>query len=253
MNKQPTIGIIGAGFIGAILKRYFKNAKQYDIAVDIDKLEDVLACDVIFLAFNVLDNGVSEKSKEDIERYPKQAPQGRVFVIKSTFVPGMTDYLQVKYPQHTFIYNPEFLTEMTAWKDFTEPQFQILGCPQKAIEQNNLIHWLFTILPKAPVTTVISPHDAEVFKHAKNTYYALKVTWFNQLYDACKEINADYETVRSLLVKDPWIGDSHSVIFHKGYRGFGGKCLSKDPKIFGEMTHMPLINHIEEYNGNLRS
>src|SRR3990167_9187646 len=118
-------------------------------------------------------------------------------------------------------YYPDFLTEMTAWKDFSEPTFQILGCTHEALP---LVNELFELLPDAPIKRVISPLDAETLKHAFNSYFALKVSWFNQLYDACKQLNADYETVKEIMFQHPWVGDSHSVIWHKGYRGYGGKC-----------------------------
>ena len=248
---SKTIGIIGAGFIGQILKRYYPDAKMYDINGKFDTEEEVLDADVIFIAFNLTDNAISQESKDAIGRYLFNAGEGtKTFIIKSTFVPGTTDYLQDLHPYHHVIYSPEFLTEMTAWEDFSKPKFQILGMPHKTLE---LASELFELLPDAPVKRIISPKDAEVLKHALNSYYALKVSWFNQLYDACKELGADYETVREIMVQDPWIGDSHSVIFHKGYRGYGGKCLSKDPKNLASVSHFPIINHIEEYNANLSS
>jgi len=243
---MKTIGIIGSGgFVGQILKRYYPEAKGYDIAGNCDSAEEVLKQDIVFISFLTKDN-----SGEGIFPYAVVAPPGRIFIIKSTFLPGTCDALQNKFPQHYFIYNPEFLTEMTAWEDFTKPQFQILGCPQQSLE---LVHEIFQILPEAPVKRVISPLDAELYKHAQNSYYALKVTWFNQLYDACKQLGGDYETIREIFVQNPWIGDSHSQIYHKGYRGYGGKCLSKDPKALAKATNFPLINHIEEYNNELIS
>jgi len=162
--------------------------------------------------------------------------------------------LQRNFPQHFFIYNPEFLTEMTAWEDFTKPQFQILGCPQQSL---SLVHEIFKILPEAPVKRVVSPLDAELLKHAQNSYYALKVTWFNQLYDASKEVGADYETIREVLVQNRWIGDSHSVIFHKGYRGYGtikeSKCLPKDLQALKKVAKMSLLDIADEYNNKLIS
>ena len=243
MNKN-NIGIIGSsGFIGQILKRYYTNAKGYDLVGEHDLLEDVLRQDIIFIAFLTKDN-----SGDGVREYAEQAPDGRIFIIKSTFIPGTLDKLQNEFPQHYFIYNPEFLTEMTAYEDFTKPQFQILGCPQQSLK---LIHDIFSILPEAPVKRVISPLDAEVLKHAKNTYYAFKVSWFNQLYDACKALQCDYETIREIMVQDSWVGNSHSQIFHKGYRGYGGKCLSKDPKALAKAANFPLIDQIEKYNDSL--
>lgn len=246
---KPSVGIIGAGFIGQVLKRYYPEAKIYDKFKQLDKLEEVLNQDFIFLAFNLEDNGRERYS--EIAEYGEAASRPeRVFIIKSTFVPGTTDRLQRDFPGHFFVYNPEFLTELSAWEDFTRPQFQILGMPHETL---HLWKDIFDILPDAPLKRIISPLDAETLKHAKNSYYALKVTFFNQLYDACQQIGSDYETIREILTKDPWIGDSHSQIYHKGYRGYGGKCLSKDVPALAKITNFPLLEHIEKYNGELRT
>ncbi len=243
-----SIGILGNGFIGKILKRYYADAKVYDINGKYDSEDEVLRQDIIFIAFNLLDNGASQESYEKVAHYLFNASEPKTFIIKSTFVPGTTDKLQAEFPQHSIVYSPEFLTEATAWEDFTKPQFQILGMPHKTLE---LSYEIFALLPDAPVKRIISPLDAEMYKHAQNSYYALKVSWFNQLYDACEEIGADYETLREIMVQNPWIGDSHSRIFHNGYRGYGGKCLSKDPKALAAVVKFPLIDHIEAYNKTL--
>lgn len=246
MNLNNNISIIGMGFVGQVLKRYYPNAKTYDpYKTGGDPLEEALNSTFIFISFLTIDNDGS-----GIAEYAQKAEKGRVFIIKSTFKIGTCDELQSRFPQHFFIYNPEFLTEMTAQEDFQFPQFQILGVPHQAL---NLIHEVFDLLPDAPVKRVISPKDAEVLKHAFNSYFALKVSWFNQLYDACKELGADYETVREVMVKNPWVGDSHSIIYHKGYRGYGGKCLSKDPRAFANAATFPLIEHIEHYNESLKN
>lgn len=258
MDKK-TVGILGSnGFVGKILKRWFEEEKKmkvlgYDVQGEVDPLEQVVACEYIFVAINLTDNCVSDDSKAKLEYYFQQMVNGTVVVFKSTFVPGTLDYFQNKYPDLIFVYNPEFLTEMTAWDDFTTPQFQILGMPHQALMKEGLYHELFDMLPDADVKEIISPKDAEILKHSFNSYYALKVIWFNQLFDICKELNADYETVRRLLVQNPWVGDSHSIIWHKGYRGYGGKCLSKDPKALSKVAKFPLIEHIEEYNDKLKN
>lgn len=244
-----TIGIIGGGFVGQILKKYYPDALMYDLNGKYDQMGKVLKQEVIFLAFNLTDNCRSDDSYSAVARYAEVAPDDRIFIIKSTFVPGTTDKLQAEFPQHRFIYNPEFLTEMTAWWDFTKPHIQILGIPHEGLK---LAHDIFELLPDAPVKTLISPRDAEVIKHATNSFYALKVTYFNQLFDACKKLDVDYETVRDVLVKDVRIGDSHSIIFHLGYRGFGGKCLTKDTEAFEKITEMTLLSQILDYNDGLK-
>lgn len=248
MNR--TISIIGGGFVGKILKKYYASATMYDIAGGYDDLEDVLNKEIIFIAFNLKDNGIN--SYEDVAVYMRQAPENRIFVIKSTFIPGTTDKLQDEFPQHRIMYNPEFLTEATAWWDFTNPHIQILGIPHVGLK---LSREIFSILPAAPVTRVISPKDAEVLKHATNSFYATKLIFFNQLYDACMQLGGDYETIRESMMNDPRIGDSHSIISHKGYRGFGipdvSKCLPKDLDALRTVAKMPLLDKVQELNMEL--
>lgn len=245
MNRS--IGILGGGFVGKILKKYYPQATVYDISGQDDPLEEVLNKEIIFIAFNLKDNGIN--SYEAVAEYMRQAPEDRIFIIKSTFIPGTTDKLQEEFPQHRIMYNPEFLTEATAWWDFTNPHIQILGIPHIGLK---LSREIFSILPDAPVKRVISPKDAEMIKHATNSFYATKVIFFNQLFDACQELGADYETIRESMINDPRIGDSHSIIKHKGYRGFGvqevSKCLPKDLDALRKVAKMPLLDVVADLN-----
>lgn len=248
---ENKISIIGYGFIGKIIKQYYPEALVYDIAEKSDSLDDVLSADIIFIAFNLKDNGFN--SLDSLIDYMKKAPGGRLFIIKSTFIPGTTDKIQEMFPQHNVIYSPEFLTEATAWEDFSNPVFQILGVPHKLL---GLVEdKLFEFLPRAPIKSVMSPKAAEITKHALNSYFSMKVIFFNQLFDACNELGADYESVRKMLTQHPWVGDSHSVIFHKGYRGFGtpevSKCLPKDTLAFTKVVKIPLLEKVLEINKEL--
>lgn len=250
MDKK-SIGIIGGGFVGQILKKYYTEAKVFDIKADLSthSLNEVLKSDYIFVAVNFQDNCWEEKNRFKLSDYFYNMKSGQIVIIKSTFVPGTLDYFQSTHPDLRFVYNPEFLTEATAWNDLTKPQFQILGVPAQSLDK---VDEIMKLLPWAPVPRIISPRDAEILKHAFNSYYASKVTWFNQLFDVCNELGADYETIREIMVQNPWVGDSHSVIYHKGYRGYGGKCLSKDPKALSKVAKFPIIDHIEEYNETLK-
>ena len=248
MNRS--VSIIGNGFVGKILKKYYPSATIYDVDGSGGALEDVLNKEIIFIAFNLKDNGIN--SYDAVANYMRLAPEDRIFIIKSTFVPGTTDKLQDEFPQHRIMYNPEFLTEATAWWDFTSPHIQILGIPHVGLK---LSHEIFSILPDAPIKRVIAPKDAEMLKHATNSFYATKVIFFNQLYDACQQLGADYETVRESMINDPRIGDSHSIISHKGYRGFGtqevSKCLPKDLDALRAVAKMPLLDKVAELNMEL--
>ena len=51
----------------------------------------------------------------------------KIIVIKSTVLPGTTEKMQKKYPQHKVLFNPEFLREDYAEKDMRSPGQQIAG------------------------------------------------------------------------------------------------------------------------------
>ena len=45
-----------------------------------------------------------------------------------------------------------------------------------------------------------------------------------------KRFKIDYEIVKECAAADKRIGRTHLDVFHKGYRGYGGKCLPKDTR-----------------------
>jgi UDP-glucose 6-dehydrogenase len=250
-QKSKTIGIIGQGFIGKVMKRWHEDALVYDIAEgDWSPLREVLAQDIVYICVNFQDNCASQESRDKLNDYFAATKPGAIIIIKSTFIPGTTDYFQDLHKDRKFIYNPEFLTELSAWEDFTKPVFQILGVPYQSLD---IIHEVFALLPDAPIKRVISPKDAEMLKHSFNYFYAMKVGMFNDIYDTCEKLGTDYETIREILVQDPRIGDSHSLTWHKGYRGFGGKCLPKEVEALRKLVGSPLLETLSKYNEELRT
>lgn len=225
-----TIAVIGVGMVGAQVKRWFDEQNKFEVlaytpSMKYDSWEKCLTADIFFLCVPTPYEEGKEYDTSALDNAIAEIPDGKVIVIKSTVNPGTTDLYQQMYPKKVIIFNPEFLTELTAWEDFIHPDMQIMGVPYQGYE---IASELMQILPRSKVMKVVSPIDAEWIKKGRNAYYAMKVIFFNQLYDLMNETPADYETVRATLVEDPRIANSHSFIFHKSYRGFSGKCLPKD-------------------------
>jgi UDPglucose 6-dehydrogenase len=150
-----------------------------------------------------------------------------VIVIKSTVLPGTTEAYQLRYPQHCLLFNPEFLREASAYKDFVRPDRQLVGY---TAQSRHLADSLLTILPEAPYTATMTAREAEMTKYVTNVFLALKVTFANEMYDLCAALDIDYNLVREAAAADERIGPSHLDVFDGGYRGYGGKCLPKDTK-----------------------
>jgi UDPglucose 6-dehydrogenase len=148
-------------------------------------------------------------------------------VIKSTVLPGTTEQLQKEYPKLKILFNPEFLTESTADQDMRYPDRQIVGYTKESFTS---AADLMMMLPAAPFERIMPATEAEMVKYYGNTWFAVKVVFANQMYDVCDKLGLDYDVVRDAAAADKRIGRSHLDVFHKGSRGYGGKCLPKDTR-----------------------
>ena len=75
--------------------------------------------------------------------------------------------------------------------------------------------------------------EAAFIKYGVNSFLATKVTFFNQLYDACTGFGCNFPTIANAIGKDKRIGLGHTrVPGYDGKRGFGGACFPKDTKAF---------------------
>lgn len=220
------IGILGGGVLGQAIKNYYPDAKVFDKYQEQDLLEEVQEQDYFFICVPTpYKEGTGIDLEEVADAISRVAQPGKIVIIKSTVIPGTTDYFQEKYPETKILFCPEFLTEATSLEDFASPDKQIVGYTEKS---RDIAEQILKILPQGKYNKIVSAKAAELIKLAINNYYALKVVYANQLYDLCQGLGIDYDQVKEGVASDKRIIDSHLQIFHKGYRGFGGKCLPKD-------------------------
>ena len=230
-DHEDAVGIIGAGVVGGALRAYLESrgfdVRVYDPPKGFSSLEGVDAAPVVFIC---VPTPYTERRGFD-DSYLLEAAGSlsgeKTVVIKSTVLPGTTDLLQQRYPQHRFLFNPEFLREATAERDFVSPDRQIIGCTQESARDA----WRVTaMLPRAPFERICAARDAEMAKYMANAFLAVKVMFANELFELCGRLDIAYEAVRDIVAADRRIGPSHLRVFDAGYRGYGGKCLPKDTK-----------------------
>ncbi|MEL0190460.1 MAG: hypothetical protein VW878_06515, partial [Candidatus Poseidoniales archaeon] len=84
----------------------------------------------------------------------------------------------------------------------------------------------------------VTPTVAELVKYSKNTFYAIKVIFANQMYDICSEMGEDWYKVRDIITSEQAqpIGPTHLDPIFGLHRGFGGKCLPKDTMALGVLA-----------------
>lgn len=261
MNKLDSlnIAIMGVGMVGSSLLRYFIQQKQirptlYDPFKNLTELGALNQSDVVFICvptpydeikggfdLSFIDNAFSVLTGK------------KIVVIKSTVLPGTTDEYQKKYPQHKILFNPEFLTEATSDYDMLYPTRQLVGYTEKSHDAAKKI---IELLPSAPYKKILPAKEAETVKYFGNTLYALKVAFANQIYDLCQKLDINYEVVKECAKAEPMVGKTHLEIAHKGYRGYGGKCLPKDMRALIQLgkrvgVNMGILEAAEIYNNKL--
>ncbi len=245
--------------VGGALEKYLQKREDieifaYDKGQQRGVFEDVNKGEYIFVCVPTPYD--EEKGGFDLS-YVEETCQGlegeNTVVIKSTVLPGTTDYLQEKYPQHRFLFNPEFLVESIAQETMEKPDRQIIGFTK---ESESVAPEVMSILPDAPYKTFMPAKEAEMVKYFGNNFLSVKVIFGNQLYDVCQKLGINYDIVREAVSNDPRIGPSHLEIFHGGYRGYGGKCLVKDTRALIQLgdrngVDLELLKKVEEINNKL--
>ncbi len=220
-------GVIGVGTVGGALAKSLVSPKLYDKYKKIGSPEEINQADVIFLCvptpFDKQKGFDASCIREAIEIIKGE----KIIVIKSTVLPGTTEFFQKKFPQHTFLFNPEFLTESSAEQDMKFPDRQIVGHTEKG---RPVAEEIIKLLPRAPYEKIIPATEAEMVKYFGNTFLAIKVTFANQIYDFCQTLGLDYDRIKECAASDKRICGSHLNVLHGSFRGYGGKCFSKDIK-----------------------
>ncbi|MGL4308874.1 MAG: nucleotide sugar dehydrogenase [Paracoccaceae bacterium] len=120
------------------------------------------------------------------------------------------------------VYNPEFLREGTAVKDYFEPPKIVIGTengkPDAAMEKLNANI-------KAP-TFYVGFREAEVTKFVDNTWHAVKVAFANEIGRACLGMGISAAQVHQIFVSDTKL--NISAYYMRPGGAFGGSCLPKD-------------------------
>jgi GDP-mannose 6-dehydrogenase len=149
-------------------------------------------------------------------------------------------------PLH-FAFNPEFLREGAAIKDFDDAPFTVIGTKSKTAV--SYIRKLYATVD-APVY-VVKPEEAELLKYAANSWHATKIGFTNEIGRLAKFSGVDARKVMEMLVLDKKL--NVSTAYMKPGFAYGGSCLPKDVRAieyFGKINNinLPIINALSLSN-----
>jgi UDPglucose 6-dehydrogenase len=228
LAKRSHIGIMGYGMVGGAVGAWFTGAAKYSPHRFADGLDEVNRTKIVFVC---APSPYSSKAGYDMSAIlasAKKLAGRKIVVLKSTVLPGTTARLQRRFPQHTWLFNPEFLRDKSAVEDFRRPDRQIIGLAAPTRKHRLAARRVMRLLPTAPYTAVVTSTEAELIKVFANAYLATKVVFANMIYDVASRLGADYEVVKRGVSQDARITASMMNVWQDGFRGYSGKCFPKD-------------------------
>jgi GDP-mannose 6-dehydrogenase len=154
--------------------------------------------------------------------------ESHVVVLRSTVPPGTLEKCQNLIDSITgnnsihLAFNPEFLREGSAIKDYDQPPYTIIGTESPVAEA--AVRQMYATVD-APFT-VVKPSVAEMVKYVANCWHAAKVGFANEIGRVAKAFGVDGREVMNIIVQDTKLNIS-PVYMRPGF-AYGGSCLPKD-------------------------
>jgi UDPglucose 6-dehydrogenase len=251
---MPKILIVGHGFVGQAVDYGFSHSKIEKTIIDpkydtyLDNINDTVY-DYAFVCVptpmgvsgaidsSIIDSTIAQLKDRNI-----------LIVVKSTVTPDIV----ADWPMNV-VYNPEFLTEKSANEQFVDPAFHILGGEDWATERVEELYVKYSLCSPCP-SYHMTREEASFVKYSINTFLAMKVTFFNQLYDVIGDTDANFATIIKAVGADDRINPSHTKVpGFDGKQGFGGACFPKDVSAFINYNkQLTLLKKASIINNNYR-
>ena len=246
MKIKQKIGVVGNGFVGGAVRYGFSPNVGCDAEVrtydkDPNKsthsLEETInESDFIFLSVPTPANrdgsiniDILDSVLNDINRISKRQ---NVILIRSTVVPGTTWSLQEKYTNLNLLFNPEFLTERSANFDFINQSRFIVGSGGSQFSKmhsENFTNLITDRFGSCVAVLETNYETAEMIKYMSNCFFAIKISFMNEMYQVAKKCNVNWDEALDGFVSDGRVGHTHlNIPGPDGKYGFGGSCFPKD-------------------------
>ena len=263
VNTQPNVLLIGYGWVGQYMGKYFTQAHY----VETDKIIKSVATNEIVKVdkpYDLAIIGVPTPMNKETGRCDTSIVEEvirnycgvvDIFLVKSTVEIGTCLELEIKYNTPVCM-SPEYVGE-TLGHPLLKPRrdaFQIIGGNKKAREK--VAECFMKVLHADAPIHLVTSKEAEIIKYCENYWIMQRVSYWNDVYQICQTFDASYNAVREGIVLDPRMNRTHSNIYPNNL-GWAGKCISKDmPALAVKMSNsnspLTTLEHQIEKNWEVR-
>lgn len=239
------IGIAGYGFVGKAHEAVLKD--KHEIVISDPPLgytADFADVDAVIVCVSTPPNAGGGCKMDNVYEVVEAAPDVPI-LIKSTISVEGWQMLVDTFPNRMLNFSPEFLRAATAVEDLKAMNLMLIGGTSCSFWSR-----VFDVSIE-----IAEPEELILAKYARNSFLALKVAFFNQIYDLCDALDIEYSAVAHYTTMDERIGDSHSFISKE--RGFGGHCFPKDTQALirtaqRDNVELSILKEALEYNRRIR-
>jgi len=239
MKKK--IAIIGMGYVGRAMWNFFKghydlyyfdpNVTQWEDQ-NCSSISEINECDlgIVCVPTPRSDDGSCNISivEETIDWLGTP-----LILLKSTVEVGTTVRLTLTYGKH-LVFSPEYVGESTY---FTPPPYDFNTSVEKTPffifggdprDTSKMVDYFLPVTGPVKKYIQCTASEAEMAKYMENSFYATKIAFCYEVYEICRRMGIDWNTVRELWLSDPRLNPMHTAVFDENDRPFSGKCLPKD-------------------------
>jgi GDP-mannose 6-dehydrogenase len=200
-----------------------------------------------------LDLSHVRKVCEEIGSALKEKTDFHVVVTRSTMLPGSMKSIVIPALEESsgkkagigfgVCFNPEFLREGTAVRDYYNPPKTVIG--ESDLKAGAMLVEIYGKMAAPLIRTDVE--TAEMVKYTDNAWHALKVAFANEIGNVSKAVGIDGHKVMEIFCQDTKL--NLSPYYLKPGFAFGGSCLPKDVRALCYKSRsldldLPVINAI---------
>jgi UDPglucose 6-dehydrogenase len=248
--KSKGMIVTGIEYNKDLVEKYDDDFDMYHTTDDLSNIANVnfillSVCTPLNKETNELDMSYLFSTINNVATILNKSPNAYV-VIRSTVVPFMTKKYEKELQEKTgnkvnIAFVPEFLRAKSAIEDAINPWYCVLSVGDN-VNVDPLIR-LYSNFISVERISILSIEEAELLKIFHNSFNACKISFFNQAYLLCEEINKKHNTSIDMQKISNILPFTCEGLINRKYGTFAGRayrgvCLPKDSselsKIEGE-------------------